>query len=245
MTTKPAAPADPLQADILKEIQGLGPSASVESPDAARLPGAVGAPTPDRDPLDVTPPPPGPAIKRADAVHATRAGGKGYRVVVSGEYFVRASEGKGRITKRYSLAFNVPSLEAILSKLLKKPADGSDGVLTRALKKHYPGAIGPRTHEIVEAKPLSPDTAPTNSLQFMDRARLERYIAENGVPINPADYSEVTTLRDAVIDQKLNPKGFEEREARRQAERAEQRELLDMNPDLIDPAEQKEVPVNA
>lgn len=180
-----------------------------------------------RDPLDVTPvTSSAPSIQKSDAVHSTKvAGGKGYRVVVVGDFYRLAKEGKGKVADRYELAFNLPALEGALSKIVGK-------LLLPALQKRYPGAIGYRTHEVKSAEPLTPDTPPTNSLQFMDRERLERYIVDNGVPIAPADYDDVLVLREAVIDHKLNPKDFEKREARKQAERAETRELMALNPEL-------------
>lgn len=212
---------------LLAELRGLPGAPAVTAPDALTLPGATTAPPPPaNDPLDVSRKPTvSPAIERANAQHSIKAGGRGFRVTVAGDYYVNAKEGKGKITKRYELSFNLPSLDGALSKIVGK-------LLLPALKTHYEGALGYRTHEVISAEPLTADTPPTNSLQFMDKERLGRYILENGIPINPAAYPDVQHLREACIDHRLNPKGFEEREARKQAERAETRELLEMNPEI-------------
>lgn len=221
MTTSTADP-------LLAELKGLPGAPSHQAPDAAAFPGADSEPAPSSDPLDVTPRPTAtPLVAAANAKHSKAVGGKGFRITVAGDYYVLASEGNGKITKRYELSFNLPSVDGALGKIVGK-------LLVPALKKHYPGALGYRTHEVVSAVPLTDDTPPTNSLQFMDRGRLERYIIDNAVPIDPKTYPDTAHLREACVDHKLNPNGFERREARKQAERAETRELLAMNPDLAD-----------
>lgn len=192
-----------------------------------------------RDPLDVAQPPSaGPTAAKSDAVHSIKVpGGKGYRVVVVGDYYRPAKEGKGKVLARYELAFNLPYLVS---------PDGKTGalgiivgkLLLPALQKKYPGAIGYRTHEVIKAEALTPDTPPTTSLQYMDRERLERYIADNSVPIKASEYPDDAVLREAVMDHKLNPKGFEEREAVKQADRRSTAELLAMNPDLAPEAKE-------
>lgn len=219
---------------LLAELRGLSGNPELSQPDASAHPAETAQP----DPLDVAPrPKQGSLVKQADAKFSTRAGGKGYRVVVGGDYYTRSADSSGKVLKPFELAFNLPHLEAALSTIVSK-------LLLSALQKNYPGVINFRTHTIISATPLTPDTPPTTSLQFMDRERLERYIQDNGVPIDPNVYEDVVHLREAVIDHKLNPKDFDKREARRRAARAEMAELLAMNPDLVEPSG-KEEPVNA
>lgn len=179
-------------------------------------------------------------VRRADDKHSVYVGGKGFRVVVFGEYYALSPMGKGKIRKPYELAFNVPALEGALSLIATK-------LLDAALKKHYPDAVKFRTHEIKSVEALSSDTPPTNSLQYMDRPRLERWAVENKVPIKLDEYTKLADLRETLIDFRLNPGSFEKREARRQVERMELAELMRLNPDLDPdkpkPAEQKEEPV--
>lgn len=213
--------------ELLKELQG-DTTTQITSPD-----GETAGDASQRDPLDVAPQADTrSATTKADAKHAIKAGGKGYEVVVAGEYYTHSSDSTKKIVKPYELSFNLPSLEGALSVIVGK-------LLVPKLQKFDAQALTYRTHEIIRATPLTPDTPPTTSLQFMDQDRLERYIADNAVPINPEDYSDVVHLRESVIDHQLNPNGFEKREAIRQADRAKTRELLAMNPDL-DPVKSPE-----
>jgi hypothetical protein len=207
---------------LLAELGGV---AALSQPDKAEMPGAADSPT--KDAYDVTPTPDArPLAQRADAKFSVAAGGKGYNVVVVGDYFVPSAEGKGKILKPYRLDFNLMSLDGALSVIVSK-------LLLPKLRKVYgSNVVNFHTHNVVEAKPLSAASAPINSLQYMDRPRLERYVAENGVPVDPKAYPDVSHLREAVIDHKLNPKGFELREAARQEDREKTAELLRMNPDI-------------
>ncbi len=175
-----------------------------------------------------------PLVRRADDKFSTFVGGQGFRVVVFGEYYALAPMGQGKVRKPYEIPFNVPALEGALSLIATK-------LLDVALKRHYPDAIKFRTHEIKSVEALSADTPPTTSLQYKDRDRLERHVHEHKVPLNPAEYPKLEHLREACIDFQLNPKDFEKREARRQADRKADAELMRLNPDL-DPDARKPAP---
>jgi hypothetical protein len=182
---------------------------------------------PQDDPLDVDPSRtagPVSAVRTSDAVHSTKAGGRGYEVVVEGEYFSKIpGELSAKDKKPYRITVNLPSLDKALASLKKV-------LLPRLLPKLHPDYTGVRTINIVSARPLTPETPAAMHLQFMPKEALEKYIAEQRVPVVAKDYSDVTHLREAVIDYVLNPKGFEEREIRRQKVRAEEAELLKLNP---------------
>lgn len=217
---------------LLRELNGEAPltlstlSATITQPDAVPA-----APAPVRDRLDVTPAPVVPSLAGVDKIHSKAAGGDGYAVKVRGTYTIRAPEGKGKVQKAYELVFNMP--------YLIHPRTGASALgmivgklLNPKLKKVDPAAIHYRTHEVVSAEPLTPTTPPVNHLQFMDRRRIERYITDNEVPVNPAMYPDITDLREVVIEHKLNPDGFAEREKKRSESRADAAELLAMNPDI-------------
>lgn len=219
---------------LLRELNGEAPipgvlSATITQPDAPVNPAP---PVAVADRLDVTPAPtPAPSLAGSDKLHSKAAGGEGYAVRVKGTYTIRAPEGKGKVQRNYDLVFNMP--------YLIHPRTGASALgmivgklLNPMLKKKDPNAIHYRTHEVVGAEPLSPTTPPVNHLQFMDRRRIERYILDNNVPIVAAAYTDITELRDVVIEHKLNPEGFAAREAKRMESRSDAAELLAMNPDI-------------
>lgn len=219
---------------LLRELNGEAPltpstlSATITHPD-----GAPAAAPDAKDRLDVTPAPAAaPSLAGSDKTHSKAAGGDGYAVRVRGTYTVRSPEGKGKVQKLYDIVFRMP--------YLIHPRTGASALgmivgklLNPKLKQIDPGALHYRTHEVVSAEPLTPTTAPVNHLQFMDRKRIERYIVDNEVPVNPAMYPDITDLREVVIEHKLNPDGFLEREKKRAESRADAAELLAMNPDIL------------
>lgn len=222
----------PETAALLGELKGLPGAPSVTTLDAH-----PDAPQ-DPNPLKIVPAAPTPLLKAADAIHSKPAGGKGYRVTVSGEYYAPSADHTGKIAKRYKLDFNVPSLE--MEDPTTKQTVGALGVivgklLIPALKRLDPSAIGYRTHEVVETKPLG-DAPPTNDVQYMGRPALEAQIAAVKAPIDVEKITRVEDLRESLVDFLLNPKGFAEREAARHANREQLAELHRMNPELADDA---------
>lgn len=170
--------------------------------------------------------PPAPASVRMDAKHATRHGGKGYKILVRGQYYAVAPDTQGKkVHKPYSIEVNVPSLDKVLSVLKNK-------LLPALLPRKYPEFTGLRTYNVVEVTPLSPASPPSTNLSFAPREVLEQYAQEHRVPINLEDYKDLVVLRATLVDFAYNPKGFEEREAKRRKDRAETAELAEMNPDL-------------
>jgi hypothetical protein len=159
----------------------------------------------------------------ADAKHSTAAGGQGYEVLVRGEYHARLDE-KRKVAKPFELTVKLPALDKALSVLRRK-------LLPVLLTKKDPQFVAVRTADIVDVKPLSPTTPESQNLQFMSRPKLLQYIAEYSVPLDPRldEYKDTVALRDAVMDHRANPRGFEEREARRRADRAETAAVLAMN----------------
>lgn len=182
---------------------------------------------PDPNPLETAPAEkPLNAVEKSDALHATKAGGKGYKVTVTGEYIGRGSDSPNqKVKKNYTITANLPSLDRALSVLKGK-------VLDRAISKKHEDFIRVRTYKIVEAIPLSPATPESLNLQFMTREKLEAHVASHQLPIVVAEYSDTVTLRDAVVDCTLNPNGFKKREALKQADREEQAQIDALNPDI-------------
>ena len=225
--------AQPSADDLMAELNGAPApkTAKTAKPDPDAMPpmidkGFVGAPKRE-DELTVPEPARRSAVQRADAVHATSAGGQGYRVRVKGEYLAAAPGGKGKIKMPYELEVNVAKLEGCLSVIKNK-------LIKPALRAKFPDFAAERTCAIVETTPLNAQTPKSRNLAYMDRADLEDYIAsaEPAIPIDPREYHDVTHLRDAIIDYTQTPSGFAEREAERQAKRAEDREVADLNPGL-------------
>lgn len=203
---------------LLAELAG-DPHAKVENVDVLPTPNSP-------DPLEVGKKAEPTPVQKMDAQHSTAAGGKGYRVTVKGEYYCPAAEDPRRkLTKDYEIQFNLPHLNGALSTIKNK-------LLEKALRQKYKDYLGFRTYEITEARPLSPETPESSNLQFMPRPGLEAFVRDNRVPLNPVDYAETQDLRAAVTDFVLNPRGFEEREKRKQADRAEMAELAKLNPEL-------------
>lgn len=208
----------PKSDDILAELRGTGAGVTLIDPlDNSEL---------HRDPLETAIVVKTAAITKSDAVHSTKAGGKGYAVTVKGEYYAPSVDQPGKkVKKPYQVVVNVPSLDSALSVIRRS-------LLTPAIMKLDPACAGPRTYEIVSAKPLSAETPESTNIQFMPRAALEAHIALIKAPIVPSGYPDVTVLRAAVTDFTLNPVGFEKREAEKQASRAEAQALADLNPGL-------------
>lgn len=207
---------------LLAELQGAA--------DVKQIDPLAAADAPRDQQLDVKASAPKPPSRAAtmDAKFSTAAGGTGYRVKVRGEYFAKvAGADKEKVQKPYEIEFNVTKLEGCLSVIKNR-------LLDVGLRKHPVYGrdyVTFKTHQIVGAVPLG-STPPSTNLQFMDRAQLEGHILERGIPLESKEYPDVVQLRDAVIDWTLSPKGFEEREAKRQADRREQRELEALNPGL-------------
>ena len=176
-----------------------------------------------------TSPVPLPPTAQADAVHSTKAGGRGYAIKTRGLYFANNPEGKGKVKKPYEVVINVASLAAAKSIIKNK-------LLLPALKKKYPDAVRHRTLHIVSAVPLTADTPAPDSLDYLTRAQLDGYARQSKVPVDLSAYAPndpgTTALRAALIDHRQNPKGFAEREALRAKERLADAELQALNPDL-------------
>lgn len=209
------------QNDALLAELGM-PGATVENPD-----GPIPSDT-AKDPLEVAAPVKKPIVAQMDAKHSTTVGGKGYTVTVQGEYFASSPEFPNKkVSRNYSVKLNLPSLDRALSIIKNK-------MLGPKLQSIYKDYISFRTHEIVEARPLSPETPESTNLAYMSREKLLQYVKENNVPVDVADevYTDVVLLRSAVVDYVLNPKGFEEREARRIVDHKETLELRKMNPEV-------------
>lgn len=223
---------------LLAELSGQGseeqqaplpPGAQLEvkteGQDPQMHPATLAAAAAEHDPLAVQPKPAAPLVAQKDAVHATKFGGKGYRVTVEGNYYAPAKDAPGKkVVKPYKVEVNLPQLDGALSVIKSK-------LLPIVLPKKYADYLGFQTHAITgyEAIGGAPES---NHLSLMKRPQLEQFVAQNSVPLSPAEYADTEVLRAAVIDWTLNPKDFEKREAARQADRAETKKLLDMNPEL-------------
>ena len=166
-------------------------------------------------------------VQAAEAAHSTKAGGKGWKVSVIGEYFAASPTGKGKISKTYAVDFVLPHLYdgAALSVIKNKMLDDK-------LRKKHSDFMVVRTYRIDAAVPMSPETPLSNNIQFMNRDQLRAHIAHIRAPIDPATYAEDADLRDALIDYVQTPDGFAKREAERIKKRAVDAELAALNPDI-------------
>ncbi len=213
-----AAPATAQDDALLRELNGdlppLAPGESAPVPSASReaelTVGAKPAPS---------------AVQAANEAHSTKAGGKGYRVLVKGEYLAQSADSRKKIKKSYQHEFVLPSLDAALSIIRKK-------LLEPALRRKHSDFIAIYTNKIVDARPLSAETPESNNLAYMNRPALEAHVKNVKAPIDLSAYPDVTDLREAIIDYTQTPKGFEVREAARQKERNADAELRALNPDI-------------
>jgi len=209
-----AAPAAP--SALMAELNGLDASTKVS--DVRTFP-----PASTVDPLETKPTGPAPspvAVSRAVSP-------KGYKVMVQGEYYASAGDGgKGKVKKSYEAAFNLPSLDSALGIIKGR-------LLNKALAKKYADFTSVRTHIIVSATPLTPDTPQPTNLQFMSVDRLIRFVEDTPVPLDPKTYpADGIELRAAIIDFVQNPVGFAEREKARVLSMKKDAELAALNPDL-------------
>jgi hypothetical protein len=215
--------------DILAELNGLE-GVSTEQLDRPMEQGPSPA---DLMRATATKTPVIPGTRKMDSQHSIQAGGDGYRVTVAGTYYVRASDGKSKDLRNYELQFNLPHLYD------PKTEKGALGIivgkmLLPALKRHYPGALGYRTHEILKAEPLTPSSPPIDNLQYMDLPALQAYATLIKFPFTPAEYWDAVHLREDLFDFKANPKDFAKRREAKHKVRLEEKELFDMNPELRD-----------
>ena len=149
-----------------------------------------------------------------------------------GEYYAVNPAGKGKIKKPYDITVNVPKLEGCHSLIKNK-------LLKAALTRKYPDFSAPRgAGRIESAIPLNAATPKSQNLAYMDRHSLEVHVqgSHPRIPIDLTAYADgpegTIALREAVIDYVQNPEGFAEREAERQANRAEAAALAALNPEL-------------
>ena len=147
--------------------------------------------------------------QRVDKIHSKAAGGFGYKIIVTGEYYAKSIEAKGNVIKHYTLAFNLPSLtnekkESALG-IIVGQSRPSGGMLKNALKKMDPLALAPRTHSIKSVEPLRGAPEPTG-IQYMSFQSLKAYVLahQETIPLDPEDYWNVEDLRTDVIDLLLN-----------------------------------------
>lgn len=216
----PGKPSD----DLLAQLNGED---SVESSMIDPLP--AGDPDLEKDPLQVNPDAPKSPVHKSNEKFSTAAGGKGYRVKVKGDYYAAPEKLHGRKQKKpYEAEFNLPHLDAAMSVIKHK-------LLKKFLLKKYDDFIAIRTHMIVSATPLSPDTPESKNLAYMNRDALVQHIKDISAPIDYAGYADTAMLRESVVDYTLNPKGFEKREKERLVKAQEDAELARMNPELNDP----------
>lgn len=204
--------------DLLAQLNGELPPLLDPAPDAA----------PSRaSELEVKAPAPLSPAAKADAAHATKAGGKGWKVVVKGEYFAENPAGRGKIAKPYSAEFMLPHLYdgAALSVIKNK-------LLEPKLRKMHSDFIAVRTNKIASATPLSPETPLSNNIQFMNREQLVAHVGHIRAPIVCSAYRDDADLRDALIDFIQTPDGFEKREAERLKAKSIDAELAALNTDI-------------
>jgi len=202
-------------ADLLAELNGdLPPLAPGEI--------APAAPNSRDSQLEVGPAPAPTPAQAANAAHATKNGGRGFKVIVEGEYYAANPDGRGKLKKPYTLEVGLPNLDSALSVIKNK-------LLKALLLKKYPDFVADRTCAIVSATPMDASTPKSNNLAYMDREQLEAHVRVAKVPIDPREYPKVTDLREAIIDFTQTPDGFLAREAVRQADRKENAELAALN----------------
>lgn len=157
-------------------------------------------------------PKPGQRTLNADKTHSKASGGFGFRVTVKGEYYAKAIETKGNVTKHYEIPFNLPALtnskgESALGIIIGASRPGG-GMLKAALHKLDSLAITFRTHEIVSVVPLNGAPPPT-SLLYMSFDALKAYVRGNlpDFPVDVDEYNSIEHLREDVIDFKTNQVG--------------------------------------
>jgi len=214
--------------DLLNELNGVLPAAA--TPEEGQELAAAEA-NAKKDPLVVSPPPtPSAAVKFQKAAES-KAGDnrlRGYAVTVAGNYSAPSADTPGKkVKKQYTLTVNLPSLEGALSVIKNK-------MLDKMLKVKYRDYVTYLTHEIVNVLPLTPDTPESNNIAYMSFDALKSFVGARGVPLVLSDYGlDVRSLRSAVTDWILNPKGFEDREKKRLDDRKLEKELEAMNPSAV------------
>lgn len=216
--------------DLLKELNGAADTPKVEQVDKPQTQG------PSRDEqlarAAAPPAPPPTAAARFDTEYSTAAGGKGYKLRVKGKYYAPSPDQKGKIDKPFEVTVRVPKLAECKSILRNK-------LLTPAIQKQHPECKRFKEFRIVECTPLSKETAPPDSVDFMNREQLEALVRRTealskvvDLETFPRNDEGTTALRAVIIDYAQNPHDFADRENARKAEREEDAELAALNPDL-------------
>lgn len=257
---------------LTRELNGLADplpplAASTEAKDEAAFPTRqppsleqqLDAGRPARKPAPAS----APRSSAADQVHSVKAGGRGYQVVVAGDYFSRAPDGKGHDLKEYEIPFNLPELKnaagetalAIIIRLSRP----EHSLLIRALKLKDPRFKAVHTYHVKSITALNGAPEPT-SVQYMSMEALSDFARQRELGIDPADYWDVEHLRADVIylvtnfadnrdartgepvSDKIGASGKGlglrvsaiETVRKRHQERKDAKALLDMNPGLED-----------
>ena len=118
-----------------------------------------------------------------DKIHSIAEGGKGYQVVVAGDY--KRATPNGPELKDYELTFNLPSLtnsknEAALG-IIVHASDPDNSLLFRALRKKDPAFKHIHTHFIKSITPLHGAPEPT-AIQYMSFESLRELVIKNNFP---------------------------------------------------------------
>ena len=172
------------------------------------------------DPKPYNPPAP-------PAASAKPAGPRGYKVVVSGEYYAHAPEGaSGNVIRRYKETVNVPDLvnPNPLSLLKKK-------ILPILLPKKHQDFNRLRTYYIESTEPLG-SSPRTSDPKMMNTSELNQYVEANNLPVNLHHYDTIQKQREMVILSKTDPKGFEFQSKRDAKDHSLTEILRDLNPGL-------------
>lgn len=200
-TTEEAAQISADDQQLLRELNGIAdaaePRALDEQTQAPDLTSLL-----EMKPAALKVEPAAPLAAKADKSNSVAAGGRGYKVVISGEYYAKSVETKGNVVKHYELPFNLPSLtnakgESPLAILLRASTP-EHSLLMRALKKLDPLYLAVRTHFVKSVTALNGAPQPA-SLQYASMRALADYAREHELGIDPDQYWDVEHLREDVI----------------------------------------------
>ena len=142
-----------------------------------------------------------------------------YEVFIEGQYYAQPENGMKAI-KPYKISFFADDavkqsgfLSAFRNSLIHK--DGTESQVLKQMREKYPDYKRFRTHLVTETVNLSQKGKPVKELALMNRAQVIRYIDKKGLPIDTDLYPQVSELRQAVKDWRLNPETFERQQEKR------------------------------
>ena len=147
-----------------------------------------------------------------------------FTLTIEGQYYA-----EGKKLKKYYYQCNVPKMAAALSVVKNK-------IEERKMQKLYPDFMAVRTRAIVkvDSDQANKPAPGTDNIAEMTIDQLKDLVITKDLPIDIAEYSDVIELRKDISDAIQNLELFLKTKKEKSEQKAADKELEDLNPDLKD-----------